>query len=245
MMPLTCIAVDDEPLALSYISSHIEQTPFLRLAGRYTSAVQALQALREQPVDVLFLDIHMPELTGLELARLLDRGPADGPKPRLVFTTAFNQYALDGYKLDALDYLLKPFGYEEFMRVALKAQDYIDRQRASSAPAADAGGSFILKVESQLVKVRFADILYIEGLRDYARVHRRGELKSLLALSSLRAMEERLPAAQFMRVHRSFIVNLSCIEAVSRLSVQIGEATIPLGIQYKEPFGEFLKTWME
>ena len=217
---------------------------FLRLAGRYSSAVQALQALREQPADLLFLDIHMPELTGLELARLLERSPADAPRPRVVFTTAFDQYALEGYKLDALDYLLKPFGYEDFMRVALKAQNYFDRLRPAPVPDPDAGGSFILKVESQLVKVRFADILYIEGLRDYARVHRRGELKNLLALSSLRALEERLPAAQFMRVHRSFIVNLSCIEAVSRLSVQIGDATIPLGVQYKDPFAEFLKTWM-
>lgn len=243
-MPLTCLAVDDEPLSLNQVCAHIERTPFLRLSGGYTSAVQALQALREQPVDLLFLDIHMPELTGLELARLLDRSLADGPKPRVVFTTAFDQYALEGYKVDALDYLLKPFGYEEFMRVALKAQDYFERQRPVSVPAPEAGGSFILKVESQLVKVRFDDILYIEGLRDYARVHRRGELKNLLALSSLRALEERLPAAQFMRVHRSFIVNLSCIDAVSRLSVQIGEAAIPLGVQYKEPFGEFLKTWL-
>ncbi|RTQ45114.1 response regulator transcription factor [Hymenobacter gummosus] len=242
MQPLSCLAVDDEPLALSHICGHIERTPFLRLAGRYTNALEALHALRAQPVDLLFLDIHMPELTGLELARLLEPAGVTGTAPRIVFTTAFQQYALDGYKLDALDYLLKPFGYEEFMRVALKAQRYA--APPAPVPAAEAADSFILKVESQLVKVRFADILYIEGLRDYARVHRRGELKPLMALSSLRALEERLPAEQFMRIHRSFIVNLSCIEAVSRLSVQIGATHVPIGMQYKDEFGEFLKTWL-
>ncbi|SHI32818.1 two component transcriptional regulator, LytTR family [Hymenobacter daecheongensis DSM 21074] len=241
MQTLTCLAVDDEPLALSHLCGYIERTPFLRLAGRYTNALEALHALQAQPVDLLFLDIHMPELTGLELARLLET--AGGPTPRLVFTTAFQQYALDGYRLDALDYLLKPFGYDEFLRVALKAQrQAVPPSAPASEPAAD---SVILKVESQLVKVRFADVCYIEGLRDYARVHRRDPLKPLMTLSSLRALEEKLPAGQFMRLHRSFIVNLSCIEAVSRLAVQIGETHIPIGVQYKDEFGEFLKTWLE
>ena len=244
MLPLNCIAVDDEPLALGYVCQHIEQTPFLRLVGRFTNAMEALQAVRQQPVDLLFLDIHMPELTGLELARLLERGGGGDPAPRVVFTTAFNQYALEGYKVDALDYLLKPFGYDEFVRVALKAQAYFDRTRpVVVAAAADTTSTIVLKVEHQLVKQRLTDILYVEGLRDYVRVHRRNDPKPILSLSSLRALEERLPTELFMRVHRSFIVNLECIDAVARQSVQIGDVHIPVSVQYKEQFGEFFKKW--
>lgn len=245
MAVLSCLAVDDEPLALRYVSSHIEQTPFLRLAGGTSSALEALHLLQQQPIDLLFLDIHMPGLSGLELARLLAPSPDGQPTPRVVFTTAFNQYALDGYRLDALDYLLKPFGYEDFLRVALKAQSYFDRLRPTdSLPVPDPNEAIILKVEHQLVKIRLADILYIEGLRDYVRVHRRHEPKPVLSLSSLRALEERLPADRFMRVHRSFIVHLDCVDAVARQSVQIGTSHIPVSVQYKEKFGEYLKTWM-
>lgn len=244
-MTLFCIAVDDEPLALGLVSAFIEKTPFLKLAGRYSSAVEALQGLQQHTVDVIFLDIQMPELTGIELARVLDHLPV---KPRIIFTTAFNHFALEGYKVDALDYLLKPFNYEEFLRAANKAKAYVELlQRtapgAAPAPTEPEEDYLFLKVEYQLVRVPLADVLYIEGLKDYVKVYRHGEPKPLLSLTSLKALEEKLPARRFMRVHRSFIVALDKIGAVTRNTIQIGTITIPVSDQYKEHFTQFLSRW--
>jgi two-component system response regulator LytT len=247
MKTLNCIAVDDEPLALDLVCAFIEQTPFLRLVGRYGSGVEALRGLHEQEgkVDVAFLDIQMQELNGLELARVL------GAKaPRIVFTTAFPQYALESYKVDALDYLVKPFNYEEFLRAATRALNYVQLAQAGqeasvAAPVAAAPEEdhIFLKVEYQLVRVALDDILYVEGLKDYVKVHLRSTPKALLSLMSLKAMEDRLPARRFLRIHRSFIVALDKIEAVRRLTVQIGSLTIPVGDQYKEAFSQFLSRW--
>jgi two-component system response regulator LytT len=247
-MPITCIAVDDEPLALALLCTFIEQTPFLRLVGRYGSGVEALQGLHEltEKVEVAFLDIQMQELTGLELARVL--GQQSTP-PRIIFTTAFPQYALEGYKVDALDYLVKPFNYEEFLRAAQKARAYAELAHASAeatpptAPMAAEEEHIFLKVEYQLVRVSLSDILYVEGLKDYVKVHLKSTPRALLSLMSLRAMEEKLPARRFLRIHRSFIVALDKIEAVRRLTVQIGTETIPVGEQYKEAFTQFLSRW--
>ncbi|WP_310393377.1 LytTR family DNA-binding domain-containing protein [Hymenobacter sp.] len=240
--PLQCIAVDDEPLALGLVTSFIQKTPFLALAGRFGSAVEALKYLHEHPgtVDLAFLDIQMQELNGLELARVL--GPAG---PRVVFTTAFSQYALDGYRVDALDYLVKPFNYEEFLRAANKARAYAELTAThATAPApAEEEEYLFLKAEYQLVRVALSDVLYVEGLKDYVKVHLKSTPRALLSLMSLKAMEEKLPARRFMRIHRSFIVALDKIEAVRRLTVQIGAVTIPVGDQYKEAFLQFLSRW--
>lgn len=254
MSPLHCIAVDDEPLALGLVCAFIEKTPFLTLAGRYTSAVEALQGLQQYEVDVLFLDIQMPDLTGIELARVLDKASGTGfggsaSAPRIVFTTAFNQFALEGFRVDALDYLLKPFNYEEFLRAATKAKAYFDLVRkagngiveAAASPPAE--GYLFLKVEYQLVRVAYHDILYIEGLKDYVKVHLVGESRPLLSLTSLKNLEEKLPAQRFMRVHRSYIVGLDKIEALTRSSIQIGPETIPVSEQYKEIFGDYISRW--
>jgi len=245
MNPITCIAVDDEPLALALLSTFIEQTPFLKLVGRYGSGVEALKGLHELPekVEVAFLDIQMQELTGLELARVL--GQQASP-PRIVFTTAFPQYALEGYKVDALDYLVKPFNYEEFLRAANKARAYAELAQgpAEAAPAPAAEEEYLfLKVEYQLVRVALHDILYIEGLKDYVKVHLKSTPRALLSLMSLRAMEEKLPARRFLRIHRSYIVALDKIESVRRLTVQIDAETIPVGEQYKDAFAQFLSRW--
>ena len=253
-MTLSCIAVDDEPLALGLVCAFIEKTPFLQLAGRYSSAVEALQGLMTEHVDVIFLDIQMPDLTGLELARVLERSNRIAHPPRIIFTTAFDQFALDGFRVDALDYLLKPFNYEEFLRAASKARTYFELvQRPDSAPIAspvppliEAPDDYLfLKVEYQLVRISYNDILYIEGLKDYVKVYRLKEPdKPLLSLTSLKALEEKLPARQFMRVHRSFIVALDRINAVTRNSVQIGSAMIPVSDQYKDVFGQFISRWL-
>jgi two-component system, LytTR family, response regulator LytT len=250
-MILNCIAVDDEPLPLKLIAGFIEKTPFLRQVGSYGSAVAALRGLPQGPtVDLIFLDIQMPDLNGLELARVLSGADPAGAGPRVVFTTAFNQYALEGYKVDALDYLLKPFTYEEFLRVAEKALAQAERRRGPLAlpalppPAPEPTEDYLyLKVEYQLVRVPFADIRYVEGLKDYVKVYRRGEAKPLLSLTSLKALEERLPARQFMRIHRSFIVGLQHIGSVGRGTVQIGAETIPVSDGYREAFDRFLSRW--
>lgn len=253
-MMLTCIAVDDEPLALGLVCAFVEKTPFLRLVGRYSSAVEALQGLLTQPVDVIFLDIQMPDLTGLELARVLERSNRGPHTTRIIFTTAFNQFALDGYRVDALDYLLKPFNYEEFLRASGKALTYFDLVRRTeptlvtdqpALPVEVADDYLFLKVEYQLVRVAYSDIMYVEGLKDYVKVYRSSDpTKPLLSLTSLKSLEEKLPARQFMRVHRSFIVALDRIDAVTRNTVQIGTATIPVSDQYKETFSQFISRWL-
>ena len=244
---INCVAVDDEPLALGLVCSFIEQTPFLRLVGRHESAVAALRSLHERPdAQLLFLDIKMPDLSGLELAKVLQHGP------RVIFTTAFNQYALEGFRVDALDYLLKPFDYQEFLRAALKAKTYFEMKQASETPAnppihqpttPQEDDYIYLKVEYQLVRVPLADIVYVEGLKDYVKVHLASQTRPLLSLTSLRGMEEKLPAGKFLRIHRSYIVGLGHIQSVGRGTVQIGGETLPVSDGYREGFDQFFSRW--
>jgi two-component system response regulator LytT len=239
-MILNCIAVDDEPLALGLVCKFIEQTPFLNLVARTSSAVEALKILNDEQVDLLFLDIQMPDLNGMELARVLDSRPN---KPRIIFTTAYNQFALDGYKVDALDYLLKPFNYEEFLKAAQKALKYQELLGKSEPELKQDDDYLFLKVEYQLVRVALSDILYIEGLKDYVKVWLKSAPKPLLSLTSLKALEEKLPSRRFMRVHRSFIVSLDQINSVTRNTLQIGSINISVGEQYKDAFNVFISKW--
>ncbi|GAC1303246.1 MAG: LytTR family DNA-binding domain-containing protein [Mucilaginibacter sp.] len=253
-MTLNCIAVDDEPLALGLVCAFIEQTPFLNLAGRFSNAVEALRAIHAQKIDVVFLDIQMPDLNGIELARVLDNSKAN--KPRIIFTTAYNQFALEGYRVDALDYLLKPFNYEEFLHAANKALAYGELlEKSNAAPAATTGPAaeaeeriedeyLFLKVEYQLVRIALNDILYIEGLKDYVKVWLKDVEKPVLSLTSLKSLEEKLPAKRFMRVHRSFIVSLDKINSITRNALQIGKVNITVGDQYKDGFSKFLSKWV-
>ena len=240
-MTLNCIAVDDEPLALGLVCKFIEQTPFLNLVGQYPSAVEALKAIHEQKIDLVYLDIQMPDLNGIELARVLGKGQE---KPRIIFTTAFEKYGLEGYKVDALDYLLKPFNYEEFLRTATKALSYYELINPPE-PADHADDQYLfLKVEYQWVRIALADILYIEGLKDYVKVHLKNDEKGVLSLTSLKDLDEKLPSRRFMRVHRSFIVALDKITSMTKNSLQIGKKTIAVGDQYKDAFNQFVGKWM-
>ncbi|RFZ85978.1 DNA-binding response regulator [Mucilaginibacter terrenus] len=259
-MTLNCIAVDDEPLALGLVCAFIEQTPFLNLLGRYGSAIEALGALQQHKVDLIFLDIQMPNLNGIELARVLDsRGPN---KPRIIFTTAYNQFALEGYRVDALDYLLKPFNYEEFLHAANKALGYAELLQkanestpvtpsaietvAALAPVTEQveDDYLFIKVEYQLVRIALSDILYLESLKDYVKVYLQNTEKPILTLSSLKALEEKLPAKRFMRVHRSYIVSLDKINSITRNSLHIGKINITVGDLYKDAFAQFLSRWV-
>ncbi len=195
----------------------------------------------------------MPNLNGIELARVLDSRGAN--KPRIIFTTAYNQFALEGYKVDALDYLLKPFNYEEFLHAANKALSYAELLQRSNNPAPATGPAqpeehrieddyLFLKIEYQLVRIALKDILYIEGLKDYVKIYLQSAEKPLLSLTSLKSLEEKLPAKRFMRVHRSFIVSLDKINSITRNALQIGKVNITVGDQYKDAFGVFLSKWV-
>lgn len=243
-MILNCIAVDDEPLALGLIVSFIEQTPFLKLAGSFSSGIKALEILNEQTIDLIFLDIQMPDLTGIQLARILDAKPV-AHKPRVIFTTAFNNYAIEGYKVDALDYLLKPFDYEEFLKAANKALSYAEKlSLVPDVSPVEQDDYLFLKVEYQLVRVAVKDILYIEGLKDYVKVYLDQVERPILTLTSLKILEQKLSPVKFMRVHRSYIVQLEKITSVSRNALNIGELSITIGEQYKEGFNEYLRKWL-
>jgi two-component system response regulator LytT len=250
-MKINCIAVDDEPFALSLISSYIEKTPFLNLVASFSNGVASLKAIHEQPsIQLIFLDIRMADLSGIELARIIEQS---GRKKsiRIIFTTAYDQYAMEGYKVDALDYLLKPFSFVDFTRAATKAYDYFNMLQFSLTPdnPSELTGLqekkyIYLKVDSQLQKVNTADILYIEGLKDYVKLFLKGQDRPLLTLSSLKSLEEKLPNNTFLRIHRSFIVGVEHIKSVTKNSVQIQETTIPVTEQYKLGFTDFLKNWV-
>jgi two-component system response regulator LytT len=247
-MILNCVAIDDEPLALELVGKFIEQTAFLKLIGKFSNAIEALSFINQQEVQLIFMDIQMPDLSGMELARVLD-GKKKSDQTRIIFATAYHQFAIEGYKVDALDYLLKPYSYEEFLNAATKAFAYFERLnqegKSESKEAEKSNPDYIfLKVEYQLVKVQLKDIAYVEAYKDYVKVHLISKPNPILSLTSLKSMEELLPADQFMRVHRSFIVALDHIESVSKNVINIGNQSIAVGDNYKEAFLDFMSRWM-
>lgn len=228
-MILHCAVVDDEPLALSLLESYVDKTPFLQLAGAYSSAVQAMNELPGKEVDLLFLDIQMPELNGLEFSKMVDS------RTRIVFTTAFDQYAIDGYRVNALDYLLKPISYVEFLQAANKALQWFELVQKPEEI-----DSIFVKSDYKLVQIELKSILYIEGLKDYVKIYTEDAPKPILSLMSMKAMEELLPSARFMRVHRSFIVQKDKIRIIDRGRIVFDKTYIPISDSYKPIFQSFL-----
>jgi DNA-binding LytR/AlgR family response regulator len=228
------IAIDDEPLALQLINSYITKTPFLKLLGTFNNPLDAIEFISHNEVNLIFLDIQMPDLTGIEFTRSLHEGP------KIIFTTAYEKYALEGFKLDVVDYLLKPYNYEEFLKAAQKAKKLIELEN-QALPLIEANNKFLfLKSEYKIKRINFNDILYIEGLKDYIKVYVQNEPKPILSLNSLKTLETKLPASRYMRVHRSFIVNLEKIDTIERSRIVFGKVYIPVSDQYKEKFQEFL-----
>ncbi len=225
------IVVDDEPLARELMGGYVRQTPFLSLEGLYASAVEALDRLVRDPGDLLFLDIQMPQLDGLELSRMVDT------RTRVVFTTAFEQYALEGFRVDALDYLLKPISYAEFLRAAGKAQRWFESVATTSPEPEPQARTIFVKTDYKMLQLRLEDILYIEGVKDYVRIFTAdgGDVKTQMSMKSL---EETLPSDRFIRVHRSFIVNLSKIRIIERNRIVFGKVYIPVSDSYKDRFME-------
>lgn len=210
-MALKCIVVDDEPLACRLIASYVNRTDGLTLAGAFTSASLALDAINSEEPDIAFLDIQMPEMTGLDIARRISG------RTRVVFTTAYRDYAVDGFRVNALDYLLKPVSYDEFLEA-------VGRAAAPQAPE-----QFIsVKSEYRLIRIRVADILYVEGLKDYVKIYVYGNPRPVLTLMSMKNMESMLPDGIFMRVHRSYIANLNRADAIVRGSLVYGSVHVPV-----------------
>lgn len=231
---ISCIAIDDEPLALQLVTGYIEKTPALEIMGSFDNPLDASEFLSNQVVDLIFVDIQMPDLSGIEFSRLVGKGP------KIIFTTAFEKYALEGYKLEIVDYLLKPFSYEEFLAAVQKAQRLIGLEKRDRIKVEVNSEFLFLKSDYKIKRINFNDILYIEGMKDYVKVFSSNESKPVLSLTSLKTLESKLPAGRFMRVHRSFIVNLEKINTIERSRIVFGKVYIPVSDQYKEKFQEFL-----
>ena len=227
---IRCLAIDDEPLALQQIAAYINKVPFLELAGQCQSALEARQFLTEDRVDAIFCDINMPDLNGMDFVKSLTAPPL------VVFTTAYSEYAIEGFKVNAVDYLLKPFGMQDFMRAANRLQERL------SVPAAtvETDDTLFLKTDYRIIKVNIPDIRYVEAMSEYLKVWLEGEAKPIITLLSMKKMEERLPA-NFMRIHRSYIINLDKIHEVNKNRVIMDANTyLPIGDLYKEAFQTYL-----
>lgn len=241
---IKCIAIDDEPLALQQLTNYLKKVPFFELVGSCLSASEAMKLLSEQTVDALFLDINMPDLNGLEFVQSLVH------QPLIVFTTAYSEYALEGYKTNAVDYLLKPYGMADIQRAANKVKERYDLQQAAQQAAtpipatktsADDADFMFLKTDYRVVRVCIADIEFIKGMGEYLRIYIKEQTKPIIVLLSMKRMEERLAGHAFMRVHRSFIINLSCIREMNRSGIVLenGEE-IPVGDTYRTAIGEYI-----
>ncbi len=235
-MLIDCIAIDDEPLALEQMEEFIEKVPFLRLAGLFNSGIKALDFLNEKHVDLMFLDIQMDDLTGIQLLGTIKR------KPKVILTTAYDQYALKGYELEVSDYLLKPISFERFLKAVNKVFDELTHKAPPpgqyAMPVKQAPDFMFVRADYKMVKVNFADILYIEGLKDYLKIVLHG--RNIITHMSFKKIEELLPPKQFFRIHKSYIVPISQVTSIGKNSLEIGETQIPVGEYYKKEFFDFL-----
>ena len=248
---IRCLAIDDEPLALQQVVTYINKVPFLELAAQCQSALEARQFLEQDTVDAIFCDINMPDLNGMDFVKSLT------VPPLIVFTTAYSEYAVEGFRVNAVDYLLKPFGLQDFQRAALRLKSRSeegggrkentlssDISRSSSVvpPSSENDNVIFLKTDYRIVKVSVPDIRYVEAMSEYLKVHLESESKPIVTLLSMKKMEERLPD-YFMRIHRSYIVNLTKIQEVNKNRIIMDADTyLPIGDMYKEAFQAYLDT---
>lgn len=233
-MKIKCIAIDDEPLALQQISSYIDQTPFLEKVALCDSAVQAMEVINDHDIELMFVDINMPDINGLDFVRSLTK------KPQVIFTTAYSEYAMEGFKVDALDYILKPISYAVFLKAANKAKTWFELNQKPVESIKTSQDYLFVKSEYKLIRILLSEIKYIESSNEYIQIHLINE-KPVTTLIRLKVMEEQLPKDQFMRVHRSFIVNLNQVKVIERNRIIFdNKVYIPVGDQYKDAFQSFI-----
>jgi DNA-binding LytR/AlgR family response regulator len=233
-MKIRCLVIDDEYMARLLLENYIQKLPQLELVSLCEDAIEALNMIKKEKIDVVFLDIQMPNLTGLEFLHTLQQ------KPIVIFTTAYSEYALEGFRLDAVDYLLKPFSFERFVQAVNKASHYLsfqhnnNNQTATSIPVAEIKEprQLFVKSDGKLIKVRFDEIMYIEGLKEYVSIYTPDS--RIITLQSLRNLETLLPQSKFLRIHKSYIIALDKIQAVIGNQVEIHKKLIPIGASYKE-----------
>jgi two-component system, LytTR family, response regulator len=224
---LKCLAIDDEPLALELLEDNISQVPFLKLVAACNNPIEAMKVLQHETVDLIFLDIQMPGLTGLQFIKTI------AVKPMFILITAYEKYALEGYELDVVDYLVKPVSLERFIRACNKARE-IYQLKTKKDSGTETPSYFFINADYSLVKVVFADIMWIEGLKDYLKIHLKSSSKPLVARITMKSIEEQLPANMFIRIQKSFIVSKDYITSIRKNSVFINEIEIPVGDSYKD-----------
>ena len=226
---IRCLAIDDEPLALRQLETYISKVDFLDLVAACPSAVDARRVLSSEAVDVIFCDINMPDLDGMSFVRSLVN------PPMVVFTTAYSEYALEGYKVNALDYLLKPFGLDDFQKAAQKVKKQYELEHKAEISALDQDDSIYFKTDYKIVRVEVSRIVYVEGMSEYLKIHMDDRKDPVIVLLSMKKLEERLPSERFMRIHKSYIINLGRISQVSKGHVAMdGGANIPIGDMYRD-----------
>ena len=232
---LTCLIVEDEPLARNLLTEYVSKISDLRLVEACSSPLVALEILRKQHIDILFLDIQMPELTGISFLKVLQN------KPYVILTTAYSQYALEGYEHDVVDYLLKPITFERFLRAVDKVNQRIQSpsKSVSETPQKSAADFVFVKDGTKLVKIQLGDILYVEGLKDYVAIHTKSQ--KVVTLQRMKSLEDQLPSDRFIRIHHSFIVAVHAIDAVHKGEVKIGTAMLPVSESYRKSFREFIE----
>ena len=234
---IRCIAIDDEPLALRQMESYISKTPALEAVGLFDSAIEAMPFVQQNPVDLMFVDINMPDLTGMEFVKSLKNPPG------IIFTTAYSEYAMEGFQVDAIDYLLKPIAYSDFLKAVNKAEKMIVPAKPEEIQIKTDGDFLLIKSENRIVKINFNEIEYIEGMREYVRFHLK-QRKAVMTLMSMKKLEAQLPPDQFMRVHRSWIVNLQKITTIERNRIVFGDDVyIPISEQYQKAFREWTEKY--
>lgn len=231
---IRCIVIDDEPLALKQIESYIQKTPFLENVATLESALFASEVLKNEHIDLMFVDINMPDLNGMDFVKTLVN------PPKVIFTSAYAEYALDGFKVDAIDYLLKPICFTDFLKSANKAKAWVETHPTGSVQIRNDEEFLFIKSDYRIMRINFKEINYIEAMNEYVKIHLTGS-KPIMSLISMKLLEQQLPAERFMRVHRSFIVNLSKITVIERNRIVFdGKVYIPVSDQYKEKFQDYV-----
>jgi two-component system LytT family response regulator len=229
------LTIDDEPLALRQLSSYIKKIPYLELVGECQSALDAMAVMEKQTIDAIFIDINMPDLNGLDFVRSLESPPL------VVFTTAYSDYAIEGYKVNAVDYLLKPFTLEDMEGAAEKVRTQYELLHQGDVSVVDEDDAIFFKTEHKVVRVQVSDIRYVEGMSEYLKIHLEGDRKPLIVLLSMKKLEERLPRHVFMRIHRSYIINLRKIQEVNKNRVILDADTyLPIGDLYRDTFNSYI-----
>lgn len=231
---IKCIAIDDEPLALRQIAAYIKKTPLLELVAQFESAIEAINFLSDSRVDLMFVDINMPDLSGMDFVKsLID-------PPKVIFTTAYSEYAIEGFKVNAIDYLLKPIGYPDFLKAVDKAKSWFEKDIVKPKQINTNKDSLFIKSEYKILRIKLDEIKYIEGMREYLQIHTIND-KPVMTLLSMKKIEQFLPDDRFMRVHRSFIVNLNQIKTIERNRIVFDNSVyIPISDQYKEAFRKYI-----